>query len=55
MSVELATTHRGRPTTDIPPRCAGPPTLLGFTSADLQEQATAISSGKPYELRVALT
>ncbi|WP_329286897.1 hypothetical protein [Streptomyces sp. NBC_00691] len=29
--------------------------LLGFTGADLLEQAQAISSGAPYELRVRVT
>ncbi|WP_412079407.1 hypothetical protein ACLF6K_38145 (plasmid) [Streptomyces xanthophaeus] len=29
--------------------------LLGFSSADLWEQARAISSGEPYVLRVTVT
>lgn len=36
-------------------RRAADDALLGFTDADLQEQAHAISTGKPYVLRVTVT
>ncbi|MFG2840904.1 hypothetical protein ACGFYE_38625 [Streptomyces zaomyceticus] len=36
-------------------RAAAGAALLGFTGADLLEQAQAISSGAPYELRVRVT
>ncbi|WP_406066157.1 hypothetical protein OG462_41505 [Streptomyces sp. NBC_01077] len=51
---ELAATHRGRPVAEIVPllRAAADRALLGFTGADLVEQAQAISGGEPYELRV---
>ncbi|MGW2020345.1 hypothetical protein [Streptomyces sp. NPDC001927] len=51
---ELAATHRGRPTGEILPllRAAADRALLGFTTADLREQAEAISSGRPYVLRI---
>ncbi|MEU6331624.1 hypothetical protein AB0952_09455 [Streptomyces caniferus] len=54
---DLAGTHRGRPVGEILPalRRAADRALLGFTPADLREQAVAISSGEPYELRVTLT
>ncbi len=54
---ELAASHRGRPTAEIVPllRAAADRALLGFTDADLAEQAWAISSGAPYELRVRVT
>ncbi|ALO05692.1 hypothetical protein AQF52_0090 [Streptomyces venezuelae] len=54
---ELAATHRGRPIAEIVPllRKAADAALLGFTGADLAEQAEAISSGAPYELRVRVT
>lgn len=54
---ELAATHRGRPVAEIVPllRAAADRALLGFTRADLIEQAQAISSGAPYELRVRVT
>jgi hypothetical protein len=54
---ELATTHRGRPVAEIVPllRKAADAALLGFTGADLAEQAEAISSGARYELRVRVT
>ncbi|MFF0752886.1 hypothetical protein [Streptomyces sp. NPDC004267] len=54
---ELAATHRGRPPAEIVPllRAAADRTLLGFTLADLVDQAEAISSGAPYELRVRVT
>ncbi|MFH9728667.1 hypothetical protein ACH4M4_37875 [Streptomyces sp. NPDC017254] len=53
----LARSHRGRPIPEIVPllRAATAATLLGFTDADLAEQAQAISSGTPYELRVRVT
>ncbi|MGW7310007.1 hypothetical protein ACWGI1_31155 [Streptomyces sp. NPDC054835] len=53
----LAAAHRGRPAAEIVPllRAAADRCLLGFTVTDLAEQATAISSGTPYELRVRLT
>ncbi|MFC9699972.1 hypothetical protein ACFTWD_04590 [Streptomyces sp. NPDC056943] len=51
---ELAATHRGRPSAEIVPllRAAADKALLGFSIADLSEQAEAISSGARYELRV---
>ncbi|MFB7398298.1 hypothetical protein [Streptomyces sp. NPDC056191] len=54
---EVAETHRGRPAGEIVPllRAAAEAALLGFTGADLLEQARAISSGAPYELRVRVT
>ncbi|MEJ8653732.1 hypothetical protein WKI65_38220 [Streptomyces sp. MS1.AVA.3] len=54
---DLAGTHRGRPVGEILPalREAADRALLGFTAADLREQAAAISAGEPYELRVTLT
>ncbi|MFE2560536.1 hypothetical protein ACFXGT_31880 [Streptomyces sp. NPDC059352] len=54
---ELAVSHRGRPVDEIVPllRAAADRALLGFTGADLIEQAEAISSGAPYELRVHVT
>ncbi|MFD3336127.1 hypothetical protein ACFWV1_26290 [Streptomyces sp. NPDC058700] len=54
---ELAATHRGRPVAEIVPllRTAADRALLGFTDADLAEQAQAISSGAPYQLRVRVT
>ncbi|WP_030556382.1 hypothetical protein [Streptomyces exfoliatus] len=54
---ELAASHRGRPVAEIVPllREAADRALLGFTDADLAEQACAISSGAPYELRVRIT
>ncbi|MET9728646.1 hypothetical protein [Streptomyces zaomyceticus] len=53
----LALSHRGRPVAEIVPllRAATAATRLGFTDADLVEQAQAISSGAPYELRVRVT
>ncbi|MGW6860070.1 hypothetical protein [Streptomyces xanthophaeus] len=53
----LARTHRGRPPTEIVPLLArtADRALLGFASADLWEQARAISSGEPYVLRVTVT
>jgi len=54
---ELAATHRGRPVAEIVPllRAAADAALLGFTGADLVEQAEAISTGARYELRVRVT
>ncbi|GAA3387764.1 hypothetical protein [Streptomyces roseoviridis] len=51
---ELAVSHRGRPAATIVPllRAAAERALLGFTPADLADQAEAISSGRPYELRI---
>lgn len=51
---DLAATHRGRPVGEILPllRAAADRALLGFTRADLREQAEAISAGQPYVLRV---
>lgn len=44
---DLAATHRGRPVAEIVPllRAAADNALLGFTGADLAEQAEAISTG----------
>ncbi|MFI6048973.1 hypothetical protein ACIBCO_02660 [Streptomyces violascens] len=55
--VELAVTHCGQPPARIVPllRSAADRALLGFTAADLREQAEAISTGRPYELRISLT
>jgi hypothetical protein len=36
-------------------RAAADRALLGFTAPDLREQAEAISTGRPYELRISLT
>ncbi|MFB6881437.1 hypothetical protein ACFCY8_11460 [Streptomyces noursei] len=54
---DLAGTHLGRPVEEILPALsqAADHALLEFTPADLREQATAISRGEPYELRVTLT
>ncbi|MEU9033323.1 hypothetical protein AB0D45_00125 [Streptomyces sp. NPDC048352] len=54
---ELAEARRGRPVAEILPllRRAADEALLGFTDADLQEQAEAISAGQPYALRVKVT
>ncbi len=54
---ELARTHRGRPAGEILPLLARAANraLLGFSRADLREQAEAISSGEPYVLRVTVT
>ncbi|MGW2562082.1 hypothetical protein ACWCXB_23070 [Streptomyces sp. NPDC001514] len=53
----LAETYRGRPVAEILPllRRAADEALLGFTHADLREQAEAISTGRPYVLRVTVT
>ncbi|MGW6574936.1 hypothetical protein ACWGAN_22615 [Streptomyces sp. NPDC054945] len=53
---ELAEVHRGRPVSEILPllRRAADEALLGFTDADLREQAQAISAGEPYVLRVTV-
>ncbi|MFJ7990263.1 hypothetical protein [Streptomyces sp. NPDC096351] len=54
---DLAASHRGRPVAEIIPllRAAADTALLGFTGADLVEQARAISTGARYELRVHVT
>ncbi|UPT46673.1 hypothetical protein OH828_00390 [Streptomyces anulatus] len=54
---ELADTYRGRPVPEILPllRRAADEALLGFTDADLREQAEAIRSGARYVLRVRVT
>ncbi|MEU4181450.1 hypothetical protein [Streptomyces sp. NPDC026589] len=54
---ELADTYRGRPGPEILPllRRAADEALLGFTDADLREQAEAIRSGARYVLRVRVT
>ncbi|MFJ8212089.1 hypothetical protein [Streptomyces sp. NPDC096033] len=51
---ELGEARRGRPVAEILPllRRAADDALLGFTDADLREQAQAISTGEPYVLRV---
>ncbi|MFF4321192.1 hypothetical protein [Streptomyces sp. NPDC001568] len=53
----LARTHRGRPAAEILPLLAhaADRALLGFSPADLWEQAHAISGGEPYVLRVTVT
>ncbi|MEU2391842.1 hypothetical protein [Streptomyces sp. NPDC007369] len=53
---ELAKARRGRPIAEILPllRRAADEALLGFTDADLREQAEAISTGEPYVLRVTV-
>ncbi|MDH6545091.1 hypothetical protein [Streptomyces sp. SPB4] len=53
---QLAEAHRGRPVAEILPllRRAADEALLGFTDADLREQAQAISTGEPYVLRVTV-
>ncbi|MEU7110788.1 hypothetical protein [Streptomyces sp. NPDC046182] len=53
----LAASHRGRPAAEILPllRTAADQALLGFTPADLREQAEAISTGAPYALRINVT
>ncbi|MFJ9550534.1 hypothetical protein [Streptomyces erythrochromogenes] len=53
---ELAAARRGRPVAEILPllRRAADAARLGFTAADLREQAQAISTGEPYVLRVTV-
>ncbi|RCH67649.1 hypothetical protein DT019_15395 [Streptomyces sp. SDr-06] len=53
---DLAAAHRGEPLSRIVPllRRAADQALLGFTAADLREQAEAISTGQLYELRITL-
>ncbi|MFD9486721.1 hypothetical protein [Streptomyces sp. NPDC059991] len=53
----LAASHRGRPVADILPllRQAADQALLGFTPADLVEQAEAISAGARYVLCIKVT
>lgn len=50
----LASSHQGRPAAEIVPllRRAADDALLDFRHQDLVEQAEAISSGTPYELRI---
>ncbi|MGW6289094.1 hypothetical protein [Streptomyces sp. NPDC055107] len=54
---KLADTYRGKPVSEILPllRRAADEALLGFTDADLREQAEAIRSGARYVLRVRVT
>ncbi|WP_435598210.1 hypothetical protein [Streptomyces anulatus] len=54
---ELADIYRGKPVPEILPllRRAADEALLGFTDADLREQAEAIRSGTRYVLRVHVT
>ncbi|MFE1411138.1 hypothetical protein ACFW6F_10055 [Streptomyces sp. NPDC058746] len=54
---ELAAARCGRPVAEILPllRRAADDALLGFTDADLREQARAISAGESYVLRVRVT
>jgi hypothetical protein len=54
---ELAESHRGRPDTEIVVllRRAADEALLGFTAADLVEQAEAIRTGERYVLRIRVT
>ncbi|WP_331728562.1 hypothetical protein [Streptomyces anulatus] len=54
---ELADTYQGKPVLEILPllRRAADEALLGFTDADLREQAEAIRSGARYVLRVHVT
>lgn len=53
----LAVSYRGRPVEVIVPllKEAAERALLGFSGADLLDQARAISSGAPYELRIRVT
>lgn len=54
---DLARTHRGRAVADILPplRRAADHALLGFSRAELREQARAIRNGEPYVLRITVT
>ncbi|MGW6638278.1 hypothetical protein [Streptomyces cyaneofuscatus] len=54
---ELAESHRGRPAAEIVVllRRAADEALLGFTAADLVEQAEAIRAGQRYVLRIRVT
>ncbi|MEV6437463.1 hypothetical protein [Streptomyces anulatus] len=54
---ELADIYRGRPVSEVLPLLcrAADEALLGFTDADLREQAEAIRSGARYVLRVRVT
>ncbi|MEV7660125.1 hypothetical protein AB0O39_39015 [Streptomyces anulatus] len=54
---ELADAYQGKPVAEILPllRRAADEALLGFTDADLREQAEAIRSGARYVLRVRVT
>ncbi|MCY0945668.1 hypothetical protein [Streptomyces antarcticus] len=53
---DIAEARRGRPVAEILPllRRAADEALLGFTDADLREQAQAISSGERFVLRVTV-
>lgn len=53
----IAVSYRGRPPHEIIPalKDAADRALLGFSWSDLREQAEAISSGRPYTLRVTVT
>ncbi|MBK3583074.1 hypothetical protein JHN49_04860 [Streptomyces sp. MBT57] len=54
---ELAESHQGRPAQqrhDLGSRAADE-ALLGFTAADLAEQAEAIRTGQRYALRIRVT
>ncbi|MFH8670292.1 hypothetical protein ACH4F3_36265 [Streptomyces anulatus] len=54
---DLADSHRGRPVPEIVAllRRAADEALLGFTAADLREQAEAIRRGERYMLRIRVT
>ncbi|MEU6164818.1 hypothetical protein [Streptomyces tanashiensis] len=54
---ELAATHRGQPVDEIVPllRAAAGCALVGFTGADLVQEAEAIRIGARYELQVRVT
>ncbi|SCK54080.1 hypothetical protein YUYDRAFT_07089 [Streptomyces sp. ScaeMP-e48] len=54
---EFAESHRGRPAAEIVVllRRAADEALLGFTAADLAEQAEAIRAGQRYGLRIRVT
>ncbi|MYW98724.1 MULTISPECIES: hypothetical protein [unclassified Streptomyces] len=54
---ELADSHLGRPVAEILPvlRRAADEALLGFTAADLLEQAEAIRGGERYVLCIRVT
>ncbi|MFJ3439225.1 hypothetical protein ACIPMU_37605 [Streptomyces cyaneofuscatus] len=54
---ELAESHQGRSAAEIAAllRRAADEALLGFTAADLYEQAEAIRTGQRYVLRIRVT
>ncbi|CAD5911952.1 hypothetical protein ACWGH7_15510 [Streptomyces cyaneofuscatus] len=54
---ELAESHQGRPAAEIAAllRRAADEALVGFTAADLYEQAEAIRTGQRYLLRIRVT